>query len=122
MLNSMNIQIKRAYEDPAPSDGARYLVDRLWPRGRKREDLDLADWLKDLAPSNELRKWFGHEPALWDEFRRRYFAELAQKTAVWQPLLQAARQAPVTLIYGSKETQYNNAVALKEFLEQQDAA
>ncbi len=113
----MKIQIKRAYEDPAPSDGARYLVDRVWPRGKKREDLDLQDWLKDAGPSTELRKWFGHDPARWDEFRKRYFKELAANPMAWQPLLEAARKGPVTLVYGAKVTEHNQAEALKEFLE-----
>ncbi len=117
MLNDMKIQVKRAYEASARSDGVRYLVDRVWPRGVKREDLEMKDWLKDVAPSNELRKWFGHDPARWEEFRKRYFKELDANPAAWKPLLEAARKEPVTLIYSAKDTEHNQAVALKEFLE-----
>ncbi len=113
----MNIKTKRAYEAPAASDGKRYLVDRLWPRGVKREELDLAGWLKDAAPSTELRKRFHHDPELWDEFREHYFRELAANPASWQPLLEAARQGTVTLVYGAKDSEHNDAAALKEYLE-----
>ncbi len=113
----MKIQTKRAYDAPDASDGERYLVDRVWPRGVKREDLDIKDWLKDVAPSNDLRKWFGHDPQRWDEFRKRYFKELDANAAAWQPLLEAAHHKTVTLVYGAKDTEHNQAVALKEYLE-----
>ncbi len=113
----MKIQTKRAYEAPAPADGARYLVDRLWPRGLKREDLKIVDWFKDAAPSNALRKRFHHDPALWEVFRREYYQELDRNPAAWQPLLEAARHGTVTLVYSAKDTQHNQAVALMEYLE-----
>jgi uncharacterized protein YeaO (DUF488 family) len=111
------ILIKRAYETPAMADGARFLVDRLWPRGVTKATLDIAAWLKDASPTNELRKWYGHEPAKWDEFRKRYFAELKAVPAAWQPLVEAARAGTITLVFSSKELERNNAVALREFLE-----
>ncbi len=114
---TMKIQTKRAYDAPAASDGERYLVDRVWPRGVKREDLHIKEWQKEVAPSNDLRKWFGHDPARWDEFRQRYFKELDANPATWQPLLEAARKETVTLVYGAKDTEHNQAVALKEYLE-----
>ena len=113
----MKIQTKRAYDAPAASDGARYLVDRLWPRGVKRENLDVKDWLKEVAPSNDLRKWFAHDPQRWNEFRQRYFKELDANPSAWKPLLDTAKHEPVTLVYGAKDTEHNQAVALKEYLE-----
>ncbi len=115
---AMKIQTKRAYDAPDASDGERYLVDRVWPRGVKRENLDIKDWLKEVAPSNDLRKWFGHDPQRWDEFRKRYFKELDTNPAAWQPLLDAARHKKVSLVYGAKDTEHNQAIALKEYLEE----
>src|SRR5579864_1395936 len=112
------IQLKRVYDAAARNDGARYLVERLWPRGVKKESLRVEAWLKDVAPSAELRKWFSHDPAKWPEFRRRYFQELKRNPTAWQLLLAAARRGRVTLVYSSHDTEHNNAVALKEFLEQ----
>jgi uncharacterized protein YeaO (DUF488 family) len=113
------IQIKRAYEPPSADDGARYLVDRLWPRGVRKDDLDVRDWLKDVAPSADLRRWFGHDPAKWDEFQERYRAELADKPDTWQPLLDAAQEGTLTLVYGAKDTEHNDAVVLKAWLDEQ---
>ncbi len=110
------IRIKRVYEPESSQDGNRYLVDRLWPRGLKKESLHLAGWFKEIAPSNELRKWFGHDPEKWAEFRRRYFAELKQHEAALAPLREAIRAGPVTLVYGSRDTEHNAAVALRDFL------
>lgn len=110
------IQVKRAYEAPAKSDGARYLVDQLWPRGVKKEELRLEGWLKSAAPSSKLRKWFGHDPAKWDEFQRRYFIELDAKPEALEPLKEAAAKGKVTLVYGARDTEHNNAVALKKHL------
>ncbi len=110
------IKLKRAYDPREKSDGARFLVERLWPRGVKKTELHVDGWLKDVAPSTELRQWFGHDPAKWNQFRQRYFKELEANTA-WEPLLQAARRGTVTLVYSAHDTEHNNAVALKEFLE-----
>ena len=110
------IQLKRVYESPSRADGARFLVERLWPRGIKKSSLEMKAWLKDAGPSGELRKWFSHDPARWSEFRRRYFTELKANPASWTPLLEAARSGNVTLIYSSHDQEHNNAVALKEFL------
>jgi uncharacterized protein YeaO (DUF488 family) len=112
------IQLKRAYDAASKSDGTRYLVERLWPRGVKKESLRVQHWLKEVAPSTKLRKWFSHDPAKWPEFRRRYFEELKANPRAWEPLLAAARRGLVTLVYSSHDSEHNNAVALKEFLQQ----
>ena len=111
------INLKRVYEPPEPADGTRFLVERLWPRGMKKAELQLDAWLKDVGPSAELRKWFAHDPTRWDEFRARYSAELDAAPAVWQPILQAARSGTVTLLFSSHDQEHNNAVALKAYLE-----
>ena len=116
------IKVKRVYDPPEASDGARILVDRLWPRGRKRDSLDLTDWIKGIAPSDELRHWFNHDPARWGEFQRRYFAELDTQPDALEPLLKAARQGDLTLLYAARETEHNNAVALKEYLDRKAGA
>ena len=112
------IRTKRAYEPPEAADGTRFLVDRIWPRGVKKEALDIEDWLKEVAPSDDLRKWFGHDPEKWDEFQERYFAELESKESTLTPIRDAAEQGTVTLVYGAKDTEHNNAVALKAYLEE----
>jgi uncharacterized protein YeaO (DUF488 family) len=111
------IQVKRAYDPPDPGDGARFLVDRLWPRGIKKENLKIDSWIKEVAPSDELRKWFGHDPNKWQEFEARYFAELDENAEALAPIRQAAKQGDVTLVYSAKDTEHNQAVALKEYLE-----
>jgi uncharacterized protein YeaO (DUF488 family) len=111
------INLQRAYDKAGSSDGPRYLVERLWPRGVKKSSLKMTGWLKSVAPSTELRQWFNHEPSKWSEFRRRYFAELMAEPEAWKTLVEAARAGTVTLIYSSHDTEHNNAVALKEFLE-----
>ncbi|MEJ2635154.1 MAG: DUF488 domain-containing protein [Calditrichia bacterium] len=111
------IKIKRAYEAAEKSDGMRFLVDRLWPRGIKKEDLKVEEWDKEVAPSNDLRKRFHHDPEKWDEFCRHYFEELDKKPESWQGILEAAKEGTVTLIYGAKDLEHNNARALKEYLE-----
>lgn len=111
------IAIKRAYDPPAKTDGARILVERLWPRGVKKEKLKLTGWLKDAAPSTELRKWFSHDPDKWKEFQRRYRAELDKHPEAWQPILDAARKGKVTLLFSSHDAEHNNVVALKTYLE-----
>jgi uncharacterized protein YeaO (DUF488 family) len=110
------VRIKRAYEAPAPDDGTRVLVDRLWPRGLKKADAGISQWLKEIAPSNELRKWFGHDPERWDEFRRRYKAELAQKRELVGQLRQLAQRGPLTLVYSAHDQAHNQAVVLRETL------
>jgi uncharacterized protein YeaO (DUF488 family) len=111
------IQLERAYDAESSDDGRRFLVERLWPRGVKKSALKIESWLKDVAPSTKLRKWFSHDPAKWEEFRRRYFAELNANPDAWQPLLVAARHGKLTMVYSSHDTEHNNAVALQEFLE-----
>ncbi|MGQ0695971.1 MAG: DUF488 domain-containing protein [Nitrospiraceae bacterium] len=110
------IRVKRIYEAATKADGKRFLVDRLWPRGVTRGAARLDGWLKDAAPSDELRRWFGHEPAKWEEFRRRYLAELDRKPEAYRPLLETAHAGTVTLLFGAKDEEHNNAVALREFL------
>lgn len=111
------LQVKRVYDPPQMDDGTRFLVDRLWPRGVKREALQLDGWLKEVAPSDSLRRWFGHDVARWDEFQCRYFAELDGKPEAWRPLLETAREGNVTLLYSARDREHNNAVALKAYLE-----
>lgn len=110
------VTIKRAYDPPSPRDGTRVLVDRLWPRGVKKAEAHIAQWMKEIAPSNELRKWFGHDPERWDEFRRRYKAELAGKREVVGELRELARQGPLTLVYSARDEAHNQAVVLREML------
>lgn len=118
----MDIQIKRVYAAPEESDGIRVLVDRIWPRGIKKEALQAEQWLKDLAPSTALRSWFGHDPARWDEFCRRYFAELASAGTALEQLRSLAATNRLTLLYAARDETYNNAAALKEFLEKSPGA
>lgn len=113
------IKIKRAYEPAEKADGRRFLVDRVWPRGVSRDELEIENWLKEVAPSAELRKWFGHDPQRWNEFRRRYRQELAVKQDALAPLLDAGRRGTVTLVYGARDEQHNQAVVLKQLLEEQ---
>lgn len=120
MPGRLRLRVKRIYDPPDPSDGARVLVDRLWPRGVRKERARLKDWLKDVAPSHALRRWSGHDPARWDEFKQRYFAELDANTTAWRDLLERARKQRVTLLYAARDAVRNNAVALKLYLEQQD--
>jgi len=112
------IKIKRVYEEPSTGDGMRILVDRVWPRGISKERARLADWRKDLAPSTPLRKWFGHDPAKWKEFRHRYRAELKRsgQSDALKDLAKLSRRKTVTLVYGAADEKHNQAVALKEFL------
>lgn len=115
-----NILLKRAYDKPARGDGFRVLVDRLWPRGIKKEDLQLDTWAKDLSPSTELRKWFAHDPDRWTEFRKRYRAELTQGHAAARirEILSAAKSSKtITLLYGAKDTEHNEAVVLRALFE-----
>jgi len=111
------ISIKRAYETASPGDGQRLLVDRLWPRGVTREKLKIDEWYRSASPSAELRKWFGHDPARWPEFKKRYLAELESRPENWKPLLERAGKGKTTLVYGARDTEHNDAVVLKELLE-----
>jgi uncharacterized protein YeaO (DUF488 family) len=113
----MQIQVKRAYEKPGDGDGFRVLVDRVWPRGINKDELRLDSWQKEIAPSTELRKWFGHDPEKWDEFRRRYFVELDGRKQLLANLLSVVKNGRLTLVYGAKDEEHNNAVALKMYLE-----
>ncbi|BBA34052.1 uncharacterized protein sS8_2100 [Methylocaldum marinum] len=110
------VYVKRVYETADPGDGERFLVERLWPRGIAKKELVMTAWIKEAAPSSELRRWFGHDPARWDEFRRRYFAELDRRPQVLQPILEAARRGSITLLYSARDTEHNSAVALAEYL------
>lgn len=114
----MTIRIKRVYETPSPDDGVRYLVDQLWPRGKKREDLQIEAWLREVAPSKPLLKWFGHDPEKWEEFRSRYYQELNQNEGALQPLVETARNGTVTLVYAARDEAHNNALALKQYLDE----
>ncbi|MDA8126592.1 MAG: DUF488 domain-containing protein [Deltaproteobacteria bacterium] len=111
------IKIKRIYDPPADSDGFRVLVDRLWPRGMSKEKGGIDLWLKEIAPSNELRKWFNHEPQKWAVFKKRYFAEIEVSKGALDPLVNKLQAGQVTLLYGARDLRFNNAVALKEYLE-----
>jgi len=113
----MVIRIKRAYEPPSKSDGARILIDGLWPRGVTKEKAEIAEWMKEIAVSAALRKWFSHDPAKWPEFRKRYRAELARNPAAIARLREKARKETLTIVYGAKDEEHNNAVVLKELLE-----
>ena len=111
------IQVKRVYDPVNQKDGMRFLVERLWPRGMKKEALHMDRWSKDVSPSDALRRWFSHDPAKWEEFCRRYSAELDSRPEAWQPLLDVARRGNTTLLYSAHDTEHNNAVALKAYLE-----
>jgi uncharacterized protein YeaO (DUF488 family) len=112
----MDIRVKRVYEAPTAEDGLRILVDRLWPRGLARGKARIDLWPKELAPSPELRKWFNHEPDKWEEFRQRYLQELQRQPAALAHAIEAMGAGPVTLLFAAKETRFNNAVALREFI------
>jgi uncharacterized protein YeaO (DUF488 family) len=114
-------RLKRAYEQPEDSDGSRYLIDRMWPRGMTKASLKLDGWLKEVAPSDALRRWFHHDPDKWNEFLRRYFSELDSNPDAVAPLVEAARSGPVTLVYSARDVEHNNGVALAEYLESRAA-
>ena len=111
------IRVKRVYEVHGHLDRPAYLVERLWPRGLRKQALPVDGWLKEVAPSGELRRWFGHDPAKWTEFQRRYRAELDAHPEAWQPLIEAAEYGDVTFYYSTRDTEHNNALALKDYLE-----
>jgi uncharacterized protein YeaO (DUF488 family) len=112
------VKVKRVYESIQRSDGTRFLVERLWPRGLKKEQLKLDAWLKAVAPSDSLRRWFGHDPLKWNVFQKKYRAELSDHPDAWKPILEAAKRGHVTLLYSSRDTEHNNALVLKSFLEE----
>jgi uncharacterized protein YeaO (DUF488 family) len=112
----LKINLKRAYAPASPEDGVRVLVDRLWPRGLRKSNAGIDQWLKDLAPSTELRRWFGHDPTRWPEFRRRYKAELAHKAKMLGELRALARKRPVTLVFAARDEEHNDAVVLRDVL------
>jgi uncharacterized protein YeaO (DUF488 family) len=115
-IKAGNVKLKRAYEQVESEDGIRILVDRLWPRGVKKEDAAIDQWMKDLAPSTELRKWFGHDPARWEEFRKRYAAEVNGQPEQLQQLRALARKGTVTLVYSAHDEEHNDAVALRDLI------
>jgi uncharacterized protein YeaO (DUF488 family) len=112
----VDVRLKRAYEPAAAADGYRVLIDRIWPRGVSREEAHLDEWARELAPTSELRTWFGHEPARFEEFRRRYIEELEAHAEKLRELRRRARQETVTLVYGARDTEHNDAVVLAEIL------
>ena len=118
-MSTHQIKIKRVYDPPAAEDGQRVLIDRLWPRGVKREEARLDDWLRDVAPSDALRRWFGHDPARWDEFQARYRREIADEThqAALAQLRERARHGTLTLLFATKDTKHNSALVIREALE-----
>ena len=119
-MSPRRISLRRVYEN-ADDESTCFLVDRLWPRGFKKGSFRLDAWLKEVAPSTGLCRWFGHDPLKWQEFRRRYFKELEANSAAWEPILSAARKSRVTLLYAARDTEHNNAVALKAYLETRSA-
>lgn len=115
--NDGTIHIQRVYDKSEHGRGSRYLVERLWPRGMKKEVLHMDAWLKDVSPSPGLRKWFNHQPERWPEFQKRYLAELRANAQSWQPILEAARQRDVTLLYSAHDTERNGALVFQKFLQ-----
>jgi uncharacterized protein YeaO (DUF488 family) len=115
------IRIKRAYEPRARGDGRRILVERLWPRGMTKDSLDAYAWIKEVAPSTELRKWYAHRVERWPEFRRRYVDELNANVDTWRPILDASKRGAVTLLYSAHDTEHNSAVVLQRYLERRSS-
>jgi uncharacterized protein YeaO (DUF488 family) len=115
-IKAGNVKLKRAYEQPETEDGVRILVDRLWPRGVKKEDAAIDEWMKELAPSTELRKWFGHDPDRWEEFRERYAKEVNGHPDQLKQLRALARKGAITLVYSAHDEEHNNAVALRDII------
>jgi uncharacterized protein YeaO (DUF488 family) len=115
-ITAANVRLKRAYEPPASGDGARILIDRLWPRGMTKKAAAIDEWFKDIAPSTALRQWFGHDPARWQEFRRRYAAEVRQNPEHLEKLRARARQGPITLVFSARDEVHNDAVVLRQLL------
>jgi uncharacterized protein YeaO (DUF488 family) len=111
------IKLKRAYDPAFPTDGTRLLVERLWPRGLSKEQLKLDAWIREVAPTTDLRKWFGHDPTKWRQFRIRYFRELDSRPELWRSIVSLAGRGTVTLVYSSHDEEHNNAVALRDYLQ-----
>jgi uncharacterized protein YeaO (DUF488 family) len=114
----VSVRVKRVYDEPAKSDGCRVLVDRLWPRGLKKSKAHIHEWLKEIAPSTKLRRWFGHDPGGWMEFKKKYWAELNDHREEAEKLAEEARRRSVTLLFSAKDTEHNIVVALNQYLEQ----
>jgi uncharacterized protein YeaO (DUF488 family) len=114
----MSIEIQRVYERPAKGASSLFLVDRLWPRGKTKEDLEDVTWIREVAPSASLRKWFSHDPKKWHSFMSRYFKELDEQPEYWHTIFEAAKIGTVTLLYGAKDTEHNQAIALKVYLDE----
>lgn len=115
-MKIVRIDLSRAYDPHGDDEGERFLVDRVWPRGITKDALGVVRWLRDVAPSTALRRWFGHDPARWEAFVDRYRAELDANPASWQPLVEALKHGPVTLVYGARDRQHNQAVVLRDYL------
>jgi uncharacterized protein YeaO (DUF488 family) len=115
-IAASNVRLKRAYEPPEKTDGTRILVDRLWPRGVSKEEAKLDEWIKEIAPSSELRTWFGHDPRRWDEFRKRYRTELAEHSETLKDLRRRAREGPITLVYSARDEIHNDAIVLRNVI------
>lgn len=111
-----NIEIKRVYESPSSTDGVRILIDRLWPRGIKKSELLMDDWIKDLSPSQDLRKWFNHDPSKFKEFEKKYTEELNENEKIWLPLIKKYLQGKITLLYAAHDSEVNHAICLKNYL------
>ena len=111
------IKIKRVYDKVDEGDGDRILVDRLWPRGLTKSEAQISDWQKTIAPSEKLRKWYAHDVEKWDDFKLLYFAELSKKTDLLRPIMEKVSAGAVTFVFAAKDTEHNNAVALKEYIE-----
>jgi len=114
----VGVRVKRVYDQPAKADGYRMLVDRLWPRGLKKSEARIDEWLREIAPSTALRKWFKHDPDKWKEFKKKYSAELDDHREQVEKLVREARKRTITLLFSARDTEHNNAVALKEYIEQ----
>ena len=118
IMKTMNVALKRVYNEPAESDGTRILVDRLWPRGLTKEKAKIDVWLKEIAPSTELRKWFNHEPNKWPEFKKRYQAEMDSNPDAISTLKKHVADGKVTIVYGAKDEEHNDAVVIKQYLDE----
>lgn len=117
----MNVKLKRVYEEPSESDGTRILVDRLWPRGLTKEKAKVDVWLKEIAPSTELRKWFNHEPSKWLEFKKRYRAEIINNTGVVSALKKHLENGKATIVYGAKDKEHNDGVVIKQYIDKKSS-